>query len=107
MDELQLKAASQKFTKQHFSKIVLHIEILEKTGSRVGLPYSKHIGNGVWELRPNDYRIFFFVWNGNYIVLLHTFRKKTKKTPLREIQRAEKEKSDWIQNGNKCFTDEN
>jgi len=68
------------------------------------MPYTKHIGNGIWELRPNNYRIFFFIWDNNQIVLLHSFLKKSRKTPIREIQRAEREKSDWIQNGHKRMT---
>ncbi len=99
LDELQLKATRQKSAKQLLSKIVLYIEVLERTGSRSGLPYSKNIGNGIWELRPSDHRIFFFFWNGNHIVLLHSFRKTTAKTPQREIQKAEREMLDWIENG--------
>lgn len=107
LDELQRKASSQKSSKQLFKKIVMYIEILEKSGSRAGLPYTKYIGNSIWELRPNDYRIFFFIWNRNHIVLLHSFRKKTRKTPISEIQKANKEKDDWLQHGHHRFLLEN
>ncbi|MGD7008787.1 type II toxin-antitoxin system RelE/ParE family toxin [Metabacillus sp. 84] len=76
----------------------MYIEILQKSGSRSGLPYTKNIGNGIWELRPKDHRVFFFGWEGNKIVLLHTFRKQTQKTPQREIDQAEKEMADWLIN---------
>ncbi|MTH54247.1 hypothetical protein GKZ89_12620 [Bacillus mangrovi] len=33
------------------------------------------------------------------MVLLHTFRKQTQKTPQREIDRAEKEMANWLING--------
>ena len=101
LDDLQIKANSQKYSKQLFKKIVLYIEVLEKMGSRAGLPYTRNIGDGIWELRPNRYRIFFFIWKGNQIILLHSFYKKTKKTPLTEIQRAKREKRDWLKNGHK------
>jgi len=87
-------------------KVVFYIEILERSGSRSGLPYTKNIGNGIWELRPNKNRIFFFMWEGNRIVLLHTFEKKTQKTPRHEIQKAQREMSDWIENGKQRFKGE-
>ncbi len=85
---------------------MFYIEVLERTGSRSGLPYTKHIGNSIWELRPHKHRIFFFMWDGNQIVLLHAFEKKTKKTPIQEIQKAQKEMHDWINNGRKRSTGE-
>jgi phage-related protein len=99
LDELDAKARSNKQAKQLLSKFALYIEILEQSGTRSGLPYTKHIGNGIWELRPKDHRVFFFGWEGNKIVLLHAFRKDTQKTPQKEIDRAEREMNDWLANG--------
>lgn len=101
LDELDAKAKSNKQAKQLLSKFALYIEILEQSGTRSGLPYTKHIGNGIWELRPKDHRVFFFGWEGNKIVLLHAFRKDTQKTPQKEIDRAEREMNDWLANGTK------
>jgi len=106
LDKLQIDAAHQKSAKQLLSKIVFYIEVLERTGSRSGLPYTKFIGNGIWELRPSDHRIFFFFWDGKQIVLLHPFRKTTKKTPQREIRKAEREMLDWIENRQNSSTGE-
>lgn len=99
LDSLQIQSSSSKQAKQLFAKIVLYIKILEESGTRSGLPYTKHIGNGIWELRPKFHRIFFFGWDGNKIVLLHSFHKKTKKTPSLEIKQAEREMKDWLENG--------
>lgn len=99
--DLDARAKKDKKAKQLLSKLVLYIEVLERSGTRSGLPYTKSIGNGIWELRPNDHRVFFFVWDGNKIVLLHSFRKETKKTPAQEIERAERELADWQANGKK------
>jgi phage-related protein len=101
LDELDAKARSNKQAKQLLSKFALYIEMLEQSGTRSGLPYTKHIGNGIWELRPKDHRVFFFGWEGNTIVLLHAFRKDTQKTPQKEIDRAEREMNDWLANGTK------
>ncbi|MEH6943050.1 type II toxin-antitoxin system RelE/ParE family toxin [Bacillus sp. JJ722] len=101
LNELDNSAKKNKQAKQLLAKIALYIEILESSGTRSGLPYTKHIGNGIWELRPKDHRIFFFGWDGNKIVLLHSFRKETQKTPQKEIDLAEIEMKDWLANGKK------
>lgn len=99
LDELQAKAKSNKEAKQLYKKFILYIEVLAKSGTRAGTPYTKHIGNGIWELRPKDHRVFFFGWEGNKLVLLHTFRKTTQKTPQQEVDKAIKEMADWNENG--------
>jgi phage-related protein len=38
---------------------------------------------------------FYSTADGTY-VLLHQFRKKTQKTPRREIEKAKTERDDWI-----------
>lgn len=104
LDDLQLKAEKSKQDKQLLHKVTFYIEMLEKLGTRAGMPYTKHIGKGIWELRPKDHRILFFGWNGNQIVLLHSFRKETGKTPKKEIEQAEKEMKDWLSFGENRVT---
>ncbi|MFZ0443591.1 MAG: type II toxin-antitoxin system RelE/ParE family toxin [Bacillus sp. (in: firmicutes)] len=104
LDELQQKAETDKQTKQLFAKIVLYIEVLEQSGTRAGIPFTKYIGEGIWELRPKDHRILFFGWHENKIVLLHSFRKQTQKTPPQEIKKAKKEMDDWLKNGDHRIT---
>lgn len=77
------------------NQIRLHVEILKKSGTRVGEEFMKHISDDIWELRPGNNRILF-AWDGNDYVLLHSFRKKTNKTPKMEIEKAGKEFNDWI-----------
>jgi phage-related protein len=54
----------------------------------------------LWECRiklgSNIYRIFAF-WDGHQIVLTHGIVKKTQKTPLKEIEKAEAYKRDYWQ----------
>ena len=56
----------------------------------------KHIEDDIWELRPGDNRVFYFFYDedGKFI-LLHQFKKKTQKTPKREIERAKAERDDY------------
>ncbi len=52
-------------------------------------PFSKKISgySGLYELRSGAHRIFYCYQEQN-IVLLHAFRKKSQKTPQREIELA-------------------
>ncbi len=80
-------------------KINDYIEALSKYGLQLGQPYLKHIDGEIWELRPLRDRILFVVWHNGGFVLLHTFVKKTQKTPAREIQKAKSEFKDLIERG--------
>jgi phage-related protein len=56
--------------------------------------------DGIYEIRveieSNIYRIFCCLDSGAVVVLFHGFQKKTQKTPLREIKRAEAIKKEYI-----------
>ena len=73
---------------------VLHtIELLEEFGTGLREPYCKKIETtDLWELRvktgANAFRVFYVAWTGRTFVLFNGFRKKTRKTPRRELDRA-------------------
>ncbi|MFB6365179.1 type II toxin-antitoxin system RelE/ParE family toxin [Paenibacillus elgii] len=94
--ELDQRAETDKRAAQLLKKVYYCLEILKEGGTRAGEKFTKHIDGKLWELRPGDHRVFFFLWNGNYFVLLHTFRKETKKTPPEEIEKAKREMEDWV-----------
>lgn len=53
--------------------------------------------NKIYELRPNKTRILYFFKNERQeYVLLHAFTKKSQKTPKEEIEKAIREKKDYI-----------
>lgn len=60
-------------------------------GWPLGMPLIRKLESGLWEvrthLRGGIARILFTV-NGNQMVLLHGFIKKSQKTPLNELQTA-------------------
>ena len=60
------------------------------------LKITKHIDEDIWELRPGNNRIFYFFCEDNNFVLLHSFRKKSQKTPHREIEKAKTERNDYL-----------
>lgn len=96
LDDLDGKAKTDKRARGLRKKINYCLGILSEGGTRAGERFTKQIDGKLWELRPDDHRVFFFLWSGNHIVLLHTFRKETKKTPVAEIEQAKREMEDWV-----------
>ncbi len=62
-------------------------------GPNLGEPHTKAFGEGLFELRLKGAegiaRVFFCTLVGRRIVMLHSFIKKTNKTPQREVEIAE------------------
>lgn len=94
--QLQKESAKNKESRIKLQKIYEYIEILKRCGTLAGEKYVKHIIDDIWELRPLRDRILFFCWKDGKIVLLHTFVKKTNKTPKREIIRAIGNQHDFL-----------
>ena len=61
-------------------------------GPNLGEPHTKAFGNGLFELRLKGAegiaRVFFCTLVGRRIVMLHSFIKKSERTPLRELEIA-------------------
>lgn len=62
------------------AKVLRDLDLLAEYAPDLHEPYTKHIEGAIWELQSklasNIYRIFYFIWQGNRIVLLHGFTKK-------------------------------
>lgn len=97
LDELGAKAHKSKSDRINREKILAYIGALSECGTRIGEPMVKHIGEGIWELRPLRNRILFFCWADGKFVLLSHFVKKTQKTPLRELARAKRRMKDFME----------
>lgn len=65
------------------AKLLGIIEILEESGNLLREPYSKHLEDGIFELRGkvgnNISRVMYFFYVGNRIILTNGFIKKTQK----------------------------
>lgn len=81
------------------AKALYSLSILEEYGNQLREPYSKPVGDGLFELRvkfaSDISRIFYFFVIGNKIVLTNGFIKKTMKTPKAELTLARKHKADY------------
>jgi len=91
-----------KLQKKEQIKIFKYIEFLRENKGILDEPYSRHIKGKIRELRvdfsKNKHRIFYFTFIKRKIILLHVFLKKTKKTPISEIKKAEENYYDVLNN---------
>jgi len=58
-------------------------------GANLGMPHTKSLKEGLFELRMKSKegigRVFYCTLLGKRIVMLHTFIKKSQKTPVKEL----------------------
>jgi phage-related protein len=90
LDDLNVKARSNKEHRVRLKKISEYVELLKAFGTRAGLPSTRHLEGDIWELRPTNDRILFAYWKDCQFVLLHHYVKKSQKTPQREINQAKR-----------------
>ncbi|MBP6881678.1 MAG: type II toxin-antitoxin system RelE/ParE family toxin [Candidatus Pacebacteria bacterium] len=72
------------------AKVIRTIELLEEFGNDLGMPHSRHLSDGLLELRirgTREIRIFY-CFHKKQAVLLHAYIKKTQKTLDKELDRA-------------------
>ncbi len=76
------------------ARFVRYAERLEIFGPDLGMPHTRAMGRGLFELRlrasEGISRVFYAVSPGRRIVMLHVFIKKSQTTPLRELEIARK-----------------
>ena len=83
------------------NKILMILNVLQERGNQLREPYSKHLEDGIYELRmkqgSNISRILYFFFVGKRIVLTNGFVKKSMKTPKSAVELAVKYKNDYIE----------
>jgi phage-related protein len=81
-------------------KMYRTIDMLEANGHELREPYSKHLSDGIFELRAqigsDITRVLYFFFAGRKVVLTNGFVKKTQTTPPNEIERARSYRSDYL-----------
>ena len=74
------------------ARFVRYAERMEFFGPDLGMPHTRPMGDGLFELRlkaaEGIARVFFCTVVARKIVVLHQFVKKTEKTPNRELRIA-------------------
>lgn len=81
-----------------FSRFVRYAERVEIYGADPGMPNTRAMGEGLFELRlkaaEGIARVFYRTVVNRNIVILHSFVKKTHKTPPRELKIARQRMKD-------------
>ena len=96
LEGLRLKMESSKDARIQYKQVNMYIELLAQNGTSLNENITKHLEEDIWELRPGNNRVFYFCVQNNTFVLLHQFRKKSQKTPRREIDKAKRERDDYL-----------
>lgn len=96
LEDLRIKAATSKDARIQHKQIAFQIQLLQENGTRLGENITKHLEENIWELRPGNNRVLYFYFENDTFVLLLQFRKKTQKTPRREIEKAKAERDDYL-----------
>lgn len=91
----ELEKSGSKDSRIKLTKIREYVKALSLNGTYLPEKYLKHLDGEIWELRPIADRILFAAWIDGAFVLLHSFSKKTQKTPKREIEKAKRELADF------------
>ncbi|TAL94413.1 MAG: type II toxin-antitoxin system RelE/ParE family toxin [Rhodanobacter sp.] len=73
----------------------LHLtDLMLEFGANLGMPHTRAMSDGLFELRVKGHegiaRIFYCTLVGKRIVVLHSFIKKSQKTPAKEIKIAKR-----------------
>ena len=80
--------------------MLMIIGVLQDNGYELREPYSKHLSEGIFELRAqvgsDISRVLYFFYVEQHIVLTNGFIKKTQKTPPQEIEKAKKYRADYL-----------
>ncbi len=76
------------------ARFLRYAERMEVYGPDLGMPHTRAMGEGLFELRLKSgegiARVFYCTLVERRIVMLHQFIKKSDKTPLRELNVARK-----------------
>ncbi|MCI8442521.1 MAG: type II toxin-antitoxin system RelE/ParE family toxin [Provencibacterium sp.] len=82
------------------AKLLMGVALLEEEGPHLREPYSKSLGDGIFELRAqqggNITRVLYFFVIGRQIILTNGFIKKTQKTPEAEITIAKRFRTEYL-----------
>jgi phage-related protein len=89
---VSVQAQIEKWPVGMFASFVRISEQMVISGPNLGMPYTKAMGDGLFEIRARGPegigRAFFCCMKGRRIVILHGFVKKTQATPIKELRLA-------------------
>jgi phage-related protein len=82
------------------AKVSGALEVLGEKGTLLREPYTKHLREGIFELRvtfsSTHIRLLYFYCGEKAVVVTNGFVKKERKTPRREIALAKRRRTDYL-----------
>jgi phage-related protein len=89
---VSVKVSITKWPSGIFASFVRITEQMVLSGPNLGMPYTKAMGDGLFEIRARGIegigRAFFCCMKGRRVVILHGFVKKTQATPIKDLRLA-------------------
>ena len=81
----------------------LHLtKLMQEFGPNLGMPHTRSFGEKLFELRMKSKegigRVFYCIKVENKIIMLHSFIKKTQRTPQKELKIARKRLAEVLEN---------
>ena len=73
------------------------LRLLEEFGTDLGMPHARRIKGRLWELRPGDNRLFYFLQVEHQFIILHGYRKRSMKAPEKEIATALRRMQEFLE----------
>ena len=90
-----------KRTRAEQAKAYALFAVLEERGPQLPRPYADLLKDGIHELRVklkgDQVRVLYFFCYRDFIVLTHSFVKRTGKVPEAEIRKAKRLRADFLQ----------
>lgn len=81
------------------------VDMLEQYGNQLREPYSKSLGEGIFEIRAkvgtDITRVLYFFYYEGRIILTNGFVKKTQETPQNEIKKAKQYRKEFLERSDK------
>ena len=82
------------------AKLYRLLMMISENGPELREPYSKHLDDGIFELRAkvgsDITRVLYFFFVGRRVVVTNGFIKKTQKTPKAEIDKAKAFRQEYM-----------
>lgn len=87
------------------AKLFRLVDMLEQYGNELREPYSKSLGDGIFEIRAkvgtDVTRVLYFFYYEGRIILTNGFVKKSQETPQNEIKKAKLYRREFLERSDK------
>ncbi len=76
--------------------LLAYLKDIQEHGLKAPLVTLRHIEAKLWEIKADSTRVFYFMFDGNTMILLHGYKKQGQKAPRKEIEAARKRMKEFL-----------